>query len=69
MSSHARAHGLRREPGSVFADTCVLHKQGARGHASRRLLAHAASFVMFQCVTSHRCVLQMRADMCIRVLL
>ena len=43
---------------------CALQKQGTRGQACGCLTAHAASVVMFECVTSHRCVLQTPADVC-----
>ena len=66
MSSHAHALGLAENPGSVFAHTHMcFQKQGTRGQASGCLIAHAAFVVMFECVTSHRCVLQAHADVCV----
>ena len=62
--THTHAHGLRPVLHG-HTHTCVLHKQGARGHASRRLIAYDASVLMFECVTSHRCVLQTSADICL----
>ena len=57
MSSRALTHThMRMARASVRA--CALQKQGTRGRASGCLIAHAAFGLMFECVTSHRCVLQ-----------
>ena len=58
-----------QNPGSMFAHAhmCVAEarKPWGRGHTSGCLVAHAAFALMFECVTSQRCVLPTRADMCV----
>ena len=63
MSSRALTHThMRMARASVRA--CALQKQGTRGRASGCLIAHAAFGLMFECVTSHRCVLQTQTCVC-----
>ena len=66
MSSHAHAHGLRREPGnSVCAD--ATHAEARNPWSLLRLPDCTCCFCcdVRVCVTSRRCVLQTRADLCI----